>query len=71
MVRITTLAAATALLILPAAAQSKGKSTTSPGQTESTPGRQQTAPGGAPGQMQTESGGAKNFAPGAGQRKTK
>src|SRR5262245_33893129 len=75
MVRITTIAVATALLILPAAAQSKGKSTTSPGQTQTTPGQQQTAPGGAkdfaPGQIQTAPGEAKDLAPGAGQRKTK
>src|SRR5262245_63844560 len=75
MVRTTMIAVAMALLILPAVAQSKGKSTTSPGHTETTPGQKQTAPGGAkdsaPGQVQTEPGSAKDFAPGADQRKTK
>jgi hypothetical protein len=75
MVRFATMAIAAAVLILPAAAQTKGKSTTSPGKTQSTPGQQQKTPGGAkdfaPGQVQTAPGGAKSIAPGAGQRKSK
>jgi len=63
------------LFSLPAAAQTKGRSGTAPGQVGAgtAPGQKQTAPGNAktlaPGQVQTTPGGAKNLSPGAGQRK--
>jgi len=73
MKNLTAWALVVALFSLPAAAQTKGKSPTAPGQSGVTPGQQQTAPGGAkdlaPGQQQTTPGGAKNIAPGSGQRK--
>jgi len=75
MKRITALAVAAAFFSLPAAAQTPpGKSGTAPGQTGLTPGHLQQGTQGsakefAPGQKQQEPGGAKNLAPGAGQRK--
>ena len=75
--RIVAFAVATALLVVPAAAQttSPGKSGTAPGQTRTTPGQMQQDKAGttgkdfAPGQKQTEPGGAKDINPGSKQRK--
>jgi hypothetical protein len=73
MKRIAALAVAAALFSFPAAAQTKGKSTTAPGHAGTSPGQQQTTPGTAknfaPGQNQATPGEAKNLAPGADQKK--
>ena len=65
MIRITAIVLAGALFSLPAAAQTKGKSSTAPGQAGTTPGQTQTTPGGAkalaPGQLQTAPGRAKDL----------
>jgi len=77
MIRMAAFVLLVAIFSFPIIAQTKGKSSTTPGQVGAgtAPGQQQTAPGDAktfaPGQNQTAPGGAKDLAPGAGQRKTK
>jgi hypothetical protein len=67
MIRIAALAVAAALVSLPAIAQTKGKSSTAPGQDTTThpaPGQTSDPKKNAPGQLKPDDGSAKTFAPG-------
>jgi hypothetical protein len=67
MMRIAALGVAAALFTLPAVAQTKGKSTTAPGQATSphpAPGQTDDPKTNAPGQKKPDDGSAKTFAPG-------
>jgi hypothetical protein len=67
MIRIAALAVAAALFTLPAVAQTKGKSSTAPGQdttTQPAPGHTTDPKKNAPGQLKPDDQSAKTFAPG-------
>lgn len=73
MMRIAALAVAAALISLPAVAQTKGRSSTAPGQATSpnpAPGHTADPKTNAPGQLKPDDGSAKTFAPGQFQKDT-